>query len=76
MCSLCYSLLLQDLERQENHFQSNRDAKHSEIQAEISELEWKLANGCDGQSLLDGLHRSLSESLEKLDSAKKVKYLW
>ncbi|KAF7830239.1 coiled-coil domain-containing protein 93 [Senna tora] len=62
---------LKDLERQENHFQSSCDAKHSEIQAEISDLEGKLANGCDSQSLLDGLHHSLSESLERLNSAEK-----
>ncbi|XP_054799604.1 uncharacterized protein LOC129304015 isoform X1 [Prosopis cineraria] len=62
---------LKDLERQENHFLSNRDAKHSEIQAEISELEGKIANGCDSKILLDGLRRHLSESLENLDSAKK-----
>ncbi|KAI9072047.1 hypothetical protein K1719_045986 [Acacia pycnantha] len=60
-----------DLERLENHFLSCRDAKHSEIQAEISELEGKIENGCDSKILLDGLHHSFSESLGKLDSAKK-----
>ncbi|KAI9106685.1 hypothetical protein K1719_022213 [Acacia pycnantha] len=62
---------LKDLERLENHFLSCRDAKHSEIQAEISELEGKIENGCDSKILLDGLHHSFSESLGKLDSAKK-----
>ncbi|XP_028779327.1 coiled-coil domain-containing protein 93-like [Neltuma alba] len=62
---------LKDLERQEYHFLSSRDAKHSEIQAEIGELEGKIANGCDSKILLDGLQHSLSESLGKLDSAKK-----
>ncbi|KAI9126025.1 hypothetical protein K1719_003443 [Acacia pycnantha] len=61
---------LKDLERQENHFLSCRDAKHSEIQAEISELEGKIENGRDSKILL-GLHHSFSESLGKLDSAKK-----
>ncbi|KAI4316272.1 hypothetical protein L6164_024269 [Bauhinia variegata] len=66
---------LKDLEKQENHFQSNRDAKHSELQIKISELEEKIANGCDSKSLSDGslekLDHCLSESLERLDLAKK-----
>lgn len=51
----------------------NRDSKHSELQAEISELERKIANDCDSKNLIDDLHHSLSESLEKVDLMKKVK---
>lgn len=76
MYYLCYTLLVQDLERQEEHFLSDRDAEYSEIQAEISELEGKIETGCDNKILVDELHHSLSESLGKLDSAKKVKCLF
>ncbi|KAJ1411004.1 Coiled-coil domain of unkwon function DUF2037 [Sesbania bispinosa] len=62
---------LKDLERQENHFLFNRDSKQSELQAEISELERKIANECDSQSLSDGLLHSYSELLEKLNLMKK-----
>ncbi|KAJ1420186.1 Coiled-coil domain of unkwon function DUF2037 [Sesbania bispinosa] len=62
---------LKDLERQENHFLFNRDSKHSELQAEISELERKIANECDSKSLSDGLLHSYSELLEKLNLMKK-----
>ncbi|XP_061346252.1 uncharacterized protein LOC133291911 isoform X2 [Gastrolobium bilobum] len=62
---------LKDLERQEKHLQFSRDSKHSELQAEISELERKVANECDYKSLSDGLHHSSSELLEKLDLMKK-----
>lgn len=65
--------LVQDLERKENHFMLNRDSKHSELQAEISELERKIANDCDSKNLIDDLHHCLSESLEKVDLMKKVK---
>ncbi|OIV96505.1 hypothetical protein TanjilG_07897 [Lupinus angustifolius] len=63
--------LVQKLERQENHFQSNCDSKHSELQAEISELKRKIANGWDSKSLSDGLHCSFSDLLERLDLTKK-----
>ncbi|KAF1871230.1 hypothetical protein Lal_00020022 [Lupinus albus] len=59
------------LERHENHFQSNRDSKHLELQDEISELERKIANGWDGKSLSDELHCSFSDLLERLDLTKK-----
>ncbi|XP_019416509.1 PREDICTED: coiled-coil domain-containing protein 93 isoform X2 [Lupinus angustifolius] len=62
---------LKKLERQENHFQSNCDSKHSELQAEISELKRKIANGWDSKSLSDGLHCSFSDLLERLDLTKK-----
>ncbi|XP_057434535.1 uncharacterized protein LOC130727424 [Lotus japonicus] len=62
---------LKDLERQESRFLFNRDSKHSELQAEISELERKRENDTDSQSLPDGLHQSLSESLEKINLMKK-----
>ncbi|KAK7283058.1 hypothetical protein RIF29_12301 [Crotalaria pallida] len=62
---------LKELERQENHFQSNRDSKHSELQAEITVLERKVASGCDSKSPSDGLQYSISDLLERLDLKKK-----
>ncbi|KAL1300974.1 hypothetical protein HN51_045590 [Arachis hypogaea] len=62
---------LKDLERQEDHFQSNCDSEHSELLAEINELEAKIANDCDSKSLSDGLHHSISELHEKVHLEKK-----
>ncbi|MED6112069.1 hypothetical protein PIB30_058394 [Stylosanthes scabra] len=62
---------LKDLERQEEHFQSNCDSEHSELLAEISELETKIANGCDSKFLSDGLHHSISELHEKVHLERK-----
>ncbi|CAI8599689.1 unnamed protein product [Vicia faba] len=62
---------MKDLERKENSFLFNRDAKHSELQAEISELERKIASDYDSKCLTDELHHSFSESLERVDLMKK-----
>ncbi|KAL1346837.1 uncharacterized protein [Arachis hypogaea] len=62
---------LKDLERQEDHFQSNCDSEHSELLAEINELEAKITNDCDSKSLSDGLHHSISELHEKVHLEKK-----
>ncbi|XP_058780978.1 uncharacterized protein LOC131655092 [Vicia villosa] len=62
---------MKDLERKETSFLFNRDAKHSELQAEISELERKIASDYDSQCLNDELHHSLSELLESVDLMKK-----
>lgn len=73
ICWGCFLLcFLQDLERQESEFQSYSNAKHSQLQAEIIGLEEKTANGYDSKSLTDGLDRSLSESVEVVNSATKV----
>lgn len=66
---------VQDLERRESEFQSNRSAKRSELQADVIELEGMIANGCDSKSISHILNNSFIESLEKLNSAKKVKCL-
>ncbi|KAJ7958721.1 Coiled-coil domain-containing protein 93 [Quillaja saponaria] len=63
--------LLKDIERQESDLRSDYDAKHSELQAEIIELEAKIASGCDSKDFSNQLNHSLSESHEKLNSAKK-----
>ncbi|XP_052733067.1 uncharacterized protein LOC108331681 isoform X3 [Vigna angularis] len=60
-----------DLEKQDNYFQSNRDSKHSELQADISELERQITNYSDNRNLSDGLHNSFSELVEKVDLMKK-----
>ncbi|WVZ19401.1 hypothetical protein V8G54_006723, partial [Vigna mungo] len=62
---------LKDLEKQENYFQCNRDSKHSELQADISELERQITNYSDNKNLSDGLHNSFSELVEKVDLMKK-----
>ncbi|GLT98377.1 hypothetical protein SLE2022_158850 [Rubroshorea leprosula] len=60
---------LKALETQESEFQSDCDAKHSSLEAEVNDLEVKIATGCDRD--LDDLNDSLRKTLEKLDSAKK-----
>lgn len=42
------------------------------MDAEVLELEEQIDNGYDNQSLSDRLNHLLSESEEKIDSAKKV----
>jgi len=64
--------LVQDLKKQENYFQSNRDTKHSELQDDISELERKITNDCDTENLPDELYHSFSELIEKVNLMKKV----
>ncbi|XP_014500014.1 coiled-coil domain-containing protein 93 [Vigna radiata var. radiata] len=62
---------LKDLEKQENYFQQYRDSKHSELQADISELERQITNYSDNKNLSDGLHNSFSELVETVDLMKK-----
>ncbi|XP_047170237.1 coiled-coil domain-containing protein 93 isoform X1 [Vigna umbellata] len=62
---------LKDHEKQENYFQSNRDSKHSELQADISELERQITNYSNNRNLSDGLPNSFSELVEKVDLMKK-----
>ncbi|XP_027356232.1 coiled-coil domain-containing protein 93 isoform X2 [Abrus precatorius] len=50
---------------------SNRDSKHLELQAEIGELERKIANDCENENLSDELHHSFSELIEKVNLMKK-----
>ncbi|KAK6236060.1 hypothetical protein QUC31_019813 [Theobroma cacao] len=59
------------LERQESQIRSDFDAKRSSLEAEVSDLEEKIATGCDDEKLSHGLDDSLNESLHKLNSAKK-----
>ncbi|XP_050883010.1 uncharacterized protein LOC127086306 isoform X3 [Lathyrus oleraceus] len=66
-----FIMSMKNLERKENSFLFNRDSKHSELQAEISELERKIANDYDSKSLTDELHHSFRESLERVDLMKK-----
>lgn len=60
---------------QESEFQSNCNVKTSRLQADVVELEGNIANGCDSKILSDSLDHSFMESLEELNSAKKVKCL-
>ncbi|KAK7352748.1 hypothetical protein VNO80_18176 [Phaseolus coccineus] len=62
---------LKDLDKQENYFQFNRNSKHSELQADITELERQITNYSDNKNLSDGLHNSFSELVEKVDLMKK-----
>ncbi|KAM4086693.1 hypothetical protein ACJW30_10G121400 [Castanea mollissima] len=62
---------LKHLERQESEFQPNCNVTHLELQAEVIELEGRIASGCDSKSLSHSLNQSFIEPLEKLNSAKK-----
>ncbi|GMI84238.1 hypothetical protein like AT4G32560 [Hibiscus trionum] len=59
------------LERQESEIRSDFDTKRSSLEAEVSDLEEKLAIGSDSNVLSRGLDDSLNESLQKLNSAKR-----
>ncbi|KAJ0031460.1 hypothetical protein Pint_12737 [Pistacia integerrima] len=58
---------LRALEKQESDLQSNCNAKRCELEAEVIELETKLAAGYDSNSLSD----DLNESIEKLNLVKR-----
>ncbi|BFG18755.1 hypothetical protein CerSpe_050280 [Prunus speciosa] len=62
------SQALKELERQELEIQSS---SNSELDAEIRRLEDQITNGYDDQTVSDELDRLLSESVEKIDSAKR-----
>lgn len=64
---------VQHLERQESEFQPNCNVTRLELQAEVIELEGRIASGCDHKSLSHSLNQSFIEPLEKLNSAKRVK---
>ncbi|KAF2286902.1 hypothetical protein GH714_035179 [Hevea brasiliensis] len=66
---LLYSL--KALERQESVLLSIYDDKRFQLQAEVNELEDKIAAAWDIETLSEDLDRVLSDSLEKLNSAKK-----
>lgn len=57
------------MERQESELQSNINARRAELEADITELNSKLAAG---DTSCNSLSDHLSESLEKLDLAKMV----
>uniref|UniRef100_A0A7N2N5G1 Coiled-coil domain-containing protein 93 n=1 Tax=Quercus lobata TaxID=97700 RepID=A0A7N2N5G1_QUELO len=62
---------LKHLERQESEFQLNCNVTRLELQAEVIELEGRIASGCDSKSLSHSLNQSFIEPLEKLNSAKR-----
>ncbi|EXC32578.1 hypothetical protein L484_002524 [Morus notabilis] len=62
---------LKDMEKKESEFLSYSGAKRYQLEAEVIYLKEKIAGGCDSKSLSDGLDRSLSESAEELNSARK-----
>jgi hypothetical protein len=64
---------VQNLERQESALLPNCNVKRLELQAEVIEIEGRIANGCDSKSLSHTLNQSFIEPLEKLNSAKMVK---
>ncbi|KDP32295.1 hypothetical protein JCGZ_13220 [Jatropha curcas] len=66
---LLYSL--KALERQESVLQSNYNAKRSQLEREVYELQEKIENVCDSEALSKNLDCLLAESLEQLNSAKK-----
>ncbi|XP_004291425.1 PREDICTED: coiled-coil domain-containing protein 93 [Fragaria vesca subsp. vesca] len=59
---------LKELEREENEVES---VSNSELEDEIHDLEEQIENGSDRQSLSDRLSWLLSESEEKINSAKQ-----
>ncbi|TYG38791.1 hypothetical protein ES288_D13G252500v1 [Gossypium darwinii] len=59
------------LERQESEIRCDFDEKRSSLEAEVSDLEEKIAAGSDSKMLSRGLDGSLNESLQKLNSAKR-----
>lgn len=61
---------LKNLERQESALLPNCNVKRLELQAEVIEIEGRIANGCDSKSLSHTLNQSFIEPLEKLNSAK------
>lgn len=62
---------LKDLESQESVLQSDYDVKRTELEAEVCNLEEKIAAGMDSEGLCKDLDCLLSESLEKLNATKK-----
>lgn len=62
---------LKDLESQESVLQSDYDVKRTELEAEVCNLEEKIAAGMDSEGLCKDLDCLLSESPEKLNAAKK-----
>ncbi|KAJ6915542.1 coiled-coil domain-containing protein 93 [Populus alba x Populus x berolinensis] len=65
------TLFCKDLESQESVLQSDYDVKRTELEAEVCNLEEKIAAGMDSEGLCKDLDCLLSESLEKLNAAKK-----
>ena len=65
-------MFLQDLEKKESEFHTYSNAKRTQLQNDVIDLKEKVETGCNSQSICDGLTRSLSESAEELDSARKV----
>lgn len=63
--------ILKTLETKKAEFEFDCDAKRSALQSEVNNLEEMIANGCDENSLLDGLNDSINKAMEKLDSANK-----
>ncbi|XP_050364889.1 uncharacterized protein LOC126783458 [Argentina anserina] len=59
---------LKELKREEGEVES---VSYSELEYGVRELEEQIENGCNSQSLSDRLNRLMSESEEKIDSAKK-----
>lgn len=66
--------VLKALERQESILQANYDGNRSQLLAEVDELEDKLAAAWNIETLTEDIDRLLSESLEKLNSVKKVRW--
>lgn len=65
-------MFVQNLKMQESEFQSNCNVKRSELQADVMELEGRIASDWNSKIPSDSLNHSLIESSEELHSAKKV----
>ena len=59
---------------QESEHKSNCNAKYSKLQAEVNELEKIISCGNDDTNLSHGINHSLYNSLERLNSAKRVRF--
>ncbi|KAF9681185.1 hypothetical protein SADUNF_Sadunf06G0199200 [Salix dunnii] len=62
---------VKDLESEESVLQSDYDVKRTELEAEVWNLEEKISAGMDSEVLCKDLDCLLSESLERLNAAKK-----
>uniref|UniRef100_A0A6N2L1V4 CCDC93 coiled-coil domain-containing protein n=1 Tax=Salix viminalis TaxID=40686 RepID=A0A6N2L1V4_SALVM len=62
---------VKDLESEESVLQSDYDVKRTELEAEVCNLEEKISAGMDSEVLCKDLDCLLSESLERLNAAKK-----
>ena len=67
-------LFVQAQERQESDIKACHEEKRSQLKTEIVDLEEKVARGNGGGDIANGFDKSLHNSLEELNTAKKVQF--